>query len=518
MVHEDSRSVSVSSEVIASVVERFSSLDAIKVSRIARGDTYVPCNFGNQLEVLPSYKDVLTKAVEMLGGTITWTALEETANEAVVDIAAVGKSPSDEQLTIISWKIKDGDVIAEGDFIAEGEADKAACDIKAPISGVVSELCVQEGETVAIGDAIARIQIDSHDTRVHTITREIEEKSEISFSSQKESLGNISTKNICISHTNAVLGNRIVDNKEIVSLSEGWTEEKIFTSTGIKQRHWIGKDQTLVDITYEAARKTLNAANLSIYDISGIICATGTHNYQTPSLAAMTQQKLVENMKIDSKEEYTGYAYDVSGACSGYIFALSAAYHRVVVNNAETVLLLTGEFLSNRLDMSDYGTAPVFSDAATATLVSTKTIANSDYGFIAHNPILQTVGESGKDLAVPDVGTIHMNGVEVYKIAVTHLTAIVKRICNENNITLDDIDLIVPHQANIKIINGVARRLQIPLDKFYVSIDKHGNSSSNTVPICLEELSRSHKLAGKKVLVIVFGGGYTFGGTLLDFS
>lgn len=548
VTHEDTLSVSMSSEIIARVLEHPDAAGRdIACARVAREDTYVPCNFENQLEVLPSYKRIVESAVQLLGGEVAWTKDADDA-EGFATIFATGSSPSDEQLTVMKWNIKQGDVIAEGDLIAEGEADKAACDIKASASGVVEELYAEEGDTVAIGKPLVRVNISASGHRVvRTVTREESGTAQIRFTSssaaaRKTSAAAASPARVCMGYVRSVLGSRVVDNEELVQLSPEWTQEKILMSTGIESRHWVGENQTLESMTCEAARMTLAAAGISLSDVSGIVCATGTHEYQTPSLAAMVQHRLASEeagqkssaagAEADPAPHYNGYAYDVSAACSGYLFAISDAYHRVLHNPAEVVLVLTGEVLSKRIDMKDYGTAPVFSDAASATIIASEEFfarraaqkksgaknaqaAGSFSGALRLAPLLQTIGEPARDLTVPEVGCIQMNGVEVYKVAVAQLAAVAREAIDAAGLSFDDIDLIVPHQANLKIINGVARRLKISPDKFYKNIAQHGNSSSNTIPICLHELDG--KLSGKKVLLIAFGGGYTFGGAVVDY-
>ncbi len=529
VTHEDTRSVSMSSEIIARVVEHAELQDLRAIARVTRADTYVPCNFENQLEVLPSYKRILETAVELLGGAVTWQVEEKDQGGAFADILAVGISPSDEHLTIMKWNIAEGDTIQEGDLIAEGEADKSACDIRASISGTVDKLCVAEGDMIAIGQPIVRVNVeDAERALVHTVTREEAGEATISFPALKDESDSVTNSartkehRVCVSHIRSVLGARVVDNAEMVSLSPEWTQEKIVASTGIESRHWVGKEQTAVSMAAEAARKALGDAGLSLQDVSGIVCATGTHAYQAPSLAAMVQYELAKDLQ--NPESYTGYAYDIAAACSGYVFALAEAYYRVSHNPHELVLVLSSEVLSKRVDMADYGTAPVFSDAASASIVASDSAfphadgASVPKGVLQFSPILQTFGEPAQDLVVPECGYIRMNGVKVYKVAVAHLTSVAKQVCEQHGISFDDVDMIVPHQANVKIINGVARRLQLPLEKFYSSIEKHGNSSSNTIPICLHELENANNLAGKKVLLIAFGSGYTFGGTLLDYS
>ena len=510
VTHEDSLLVSVSSELIASISEKAGRL--YEYSRVARPDTYIPCNFSNQLEVLPSYRSILTEAVRMLEGEVSWQEEKNDQNMGIAEIEAIGSSPSDELFVVTQWNKNVGDFIKEGELLVEAEADKSTVDVKSSVSGEIITLLCEEGDSVPIGSVIAKIKTD--DIVIKTVTREDKGNPKIIFSSSMDTVvsSNHTDTDVYLSYMNTVLGKKLIDNKEIVQLSPQWTEEKIFNSTGIQQRHWISDDQSLVSMCTEVAKKTLDDAELRLQDIDGIICATGTHEYYTPSLATMVQYELEKQ----SNEELSRsiFAYDISAACSGFIFALSNVYQYVRNNANKKFLLITGEVLSKRIDLSDYQTAPVFSDAASATIVSTEKIKNSAKLF---NPILRTVGVPAEMLMVPEKGYIAMNGLEVYKFAIQYLSDIAQQVCNNYGISFEDIDIIVPHQANQKIINIMAKRLHISLDRFYINIDKHGNSSSNTIPICLKELQSKDNLAGKTVLIVAFGGGLTFGGALLQY-
>ncbi len=508
VTHEDSKLVSVSSELIASISEKAE--DMYAYSRVTRSDTYVPCNFSNQLEVLPSYRSILNEAVRMLEGSIHWPEENTDKNTGIVEIEAIGSSPSDEVFVVIQWNKKVGDFIKEGELLVEAEADKSTVDVKSSVSGEIIELLYQEGDSVSIGTAIARIKTD--DIVVKVVTREDRSNPTITFSSPTQVATPTTTVHVYGSHIHTVLGNRIVSNKEIITLSPEWTEEKIFGSTGIQQRHWASDEQNLVSMCTEAAQKTLDEAELSLQDIDGIICATGTHEYQTPSLATMVQYELEKQGNFETAPDI--FAYDISAACSGFIFALSNVCQYVYKHPNKKFLLITGEILSKRIDLSDYQTAPVFSDAASASIISTE---KTEHSIEIFNPILQTVGSPAELLMVPENGSISMNGLEVYKLAIKHLSDIARKVCDTYNTSFEDIDIIIPHQANKKIINVIAKRLQLPLDKFYINIDKHGNSSSNTIPICLKELENTGNLKGKKILIVAFGGGFTFGGTLLQY-
>lgn len=512
VVHEENGSMGVGSELLARVVEV---LNDGKMRRVTRRDTYVPCNFVNQLEVLPSYKKIVNEAVDLLDGEIEWI-MDEEVEDGVTAIEAVGASPSDETFTIIEWKIEKGQTIHAGDLIAEAEANKADVTVKSVVSGTVKDILVEEGDTVDIGSTIALIQTE--DKIFKTVTKEVTGTPHITWGAT--SIQQSSTdKNIdiYIGYHSSVLGSNVVDNKKLVEMSPEWNEESIIASTGIETRHWIGDDQSIVSMPADAARNTLKQAGLKITDITGIICATGTSEFHTPSLATRVQYELVQDLEDgEAKENYKGFAYDVSAACSGFVYALNNAYNRLKVNPKEKILILTAEVLSHFINIHDYQTAPIFADAGCACIVSTEKMPNAGKMKL---PVLEAIGEPATSLTVPSNGFIGMDGIEVYKVAVAHLKYIAEIICKANNTHLHEIDLIVPHQANLKIIKGVARRLKVDIDKFYININRHGNTSSCTIPICLGELHEDFEntLKDKKVMYIAFGGGYTFGATIVEY-
>ncbi len=511
VTHEDNITSSISSEIAALVSEKASK--HVKSMRVARPDTYVPCNFSNQLDVLPSYRSILEAAVELLGGTVRWKEEAGASESGMVNALAIGSSPSDEIFVLIQWNKKAGEFVKEGELLAEAEADKSTVELKSSVNGEITELLCKEGDSVPIGSVIAKIKTD--ETLVKTVIKEEIREAVIEFDTEESSVTSTSSQEdteVYIAHTNTVLGANRVENRKICEMSPGWTEEKIYASTGINERHWFSEEQDLVSACVEAAMKSLKSARFTLDDIDGIICATGTHEYQTPSLAAMVQHQLEKI--FPRKEGDVTFAYDVSAACSGFIFVLSDIYKRVMNQPNKKFLLLTGECLSKRVDLSDYPTAPVFSDAATASIVSSQKMPGA--GKI-YDPWLETIGAPAELLMVPEKGYIAMDGLEVYKIATKQLSAVVKKICKTHNVSISDVDYIIPHQANKKIIRIVAKRLEIPIEKFYINIDRHGNSSSNTIPICIEELHKKRALAGKTALLIAFGGGFTFGGTIVRY-
>jgi 2-oxoisovalerate dehydrogenase E1 component len=214
--------------------------------------------------------------------------------------------------------------------------------------------------------------------------------------------------------------------------------------------------------------------------------------------------------------EYEAPAYDINAACSGYLYGLQIAYDYLNQDPARPVLLLTTEALSPKLDTSDPSTAPIFGDAATATLV---TAGSSLDGALAkvYRPVISAKGEDGATLSVPTqpAETIAMDGPKVYLEAVRSMIAMLTQACNVAGTTVDGLDLIVPHQANQRIINAIRQRAKQPREKLYSNIAHNGNTSSSTIPLCLEEIL-ANRASGDKLGMAAFGGGYTYAGGVIE--
>ena len=516
VVHEDTHTAGMGAEVIATVNEKASR--QIQSRRVTRGDTYVPCNFENQLEVLPSYKRVLETAVEMFGGTIEWKK-DVQREEGFNYIDAIGSSPSDEQVTVVEWHIKPGDAVEEGDLVADLEADKAAIELKSPVSGTVVELLLEEGDSAKVGAPLAKLENESGDVKIKPVTKEEPGTpviSGIKKEKAKEAPVPAAAKTggetlVGIIGVAGVTGSRLVDNEEISKLCPTWSPEDIVKRTGIHSRNWVAEGETALTMAADAARKLFEKTGTSIEDVDYIICSTETPYHLTPSLATMIQHELAKG-----REGITCPAVDINAACSGYMYALQQAYDYLTNCPDHKVLLVTSDVLSNRLDTSDPNTAPIFGDAATATLLAGT--ANKDL-FTARvfRPILSAEGESGDILQIPMDMTkpIFMDGVKVYGKAVVAMIDMLKKAAELARLSLDQLDLIVPHQANQRIINAVRQRLQLKKENIFSNIRELGNTSSSTIPLCLETLF-SETQTRMRLGLTAFGGGFTFGGGILE--
>jgi len=528
VAHEDNHTAGMGAEVIATISER--STRKVQSARVTRGDTYVPCNFANQLEVLPSYKRVLETAVSMLHGTVTWKLPEDSAS-GIRTVEAIGASPSDESVTVVAWNIKPGGELREGELVAELEADKAAFEFMSPATGTVTEILCEEGDTVKVGAPLFNLKTAEGEEQLKLVTREnpgtpIIQIDMTELAADSAATGATvgtkgSTQQAPASATSAGLvagiatvktrlGSRLVTNDEISAMCPTWSPDDIVKRTGIETRQWIAEGEDALTLATDAARAALDDAGLEIEDVDVILCSTGTPIMATPSMATMIHYQLAGDRDTDCA------SFDISAACSGYLYGLQIAYDHLRSRPDDNILLVTTEVLTPKLDTSDPSTAPVFGDGATASVIVGA--GHEDAAkFKVYRPVLGSQGEPGHILTVPAASdeTIVMDGPVVYQAAVRSMIVMLKRACHQAHVKTDELALIVPHQANQRIINAVRQRMQVDRDKVYSNIRNHGNTSSSTIPICLDELT-GHFGQGAIIGLTAFGGGFTYGGSLLE--
>ncbi len=305
--------------------------------------------------------------------------------------------------------------------------------------------------------------------------------------------------------TGSYLPSNILTNQDLenrLDTSDDW----ITSRTGIKQRHIIGDEEKTSDMAYEAAIKAIKAAKIDANSIDLIIVATTTPDKVFPSTACTLQSKL-------GIEECP--AFDIQAVCSGFIYALSVADKYIKTNSARTVLVVGADAMSTITDYSDRGNAILWGDGAGAVILkasqepgilSTHIHAQGKYEDLLHVP---RKSDEKKD-------TIDMVGNQVFKIAVNTLDKIVDETLDANNLKKTDIDWLVPHQANIRILEATAKKLSMGMDKVIVTIDRHGNTSAASIPLALDEGIKTNKiLPNQLILMEAFGGGFTWGSALI---
>lgn len=290
------------------------------------------------------------------------------------------------------------------------------------------------------------------------------------------------------------------------------SDEWIVDRTGIRARHFAGPDVTSSDLGVEAATRALEAAGLKPADIDLIIVATSTPDMVFPSAACILQHKL----------GISGCpAFDVQAVCSGFVYALTVADALIKTGLATRALVIGAEVFSRILDFSDRTTCVLFGDGAGAVVLE----ASETPGILAsdlhadgkHVGILCVPGHvsGGQVLGSP---LLTMDGQAVFKLAVGVLDSAARAVLAKANLTAADIDWLIPHQANIRIMHSTARKLKIPLEKLIVTVDQHGNTSAASIPLALDEAVRSGKVKKGDVLMLEgVGGGFTWGAVLLKY-
>ncbi len=302
------------------------------------------------------------------------------------------------------------------------------------------------------------------------------------------------------------------DLEKMVDTSDEW----ITTRTGIKTRHISGAGEYTSELASRAAQKALAAAGLSAADIDVLIVATVSSEMTMPSCACLVQKEI---------GAVNAFAFDVNAACSGFLYALSIAEKHILANPELKIVVIGAETLSTRVDWQDRNTCVLFGDAAGAVvlgssdqgegiiaekLFSDGTLFNLLYmdGAQSLNPALRKEEYEGS--------TIKMVGKDVFKYAVNAMENAVRVVLEKAEVAIDDVSLVVPHQANIRIINKLAQKLGVDSEKVYINVSKYGNTSAATIPLALDEANREGRLqAGDYIMLCAFGGGFTWGATLI---
>ena len=317
-----------------------------------------------------------------------------------------------------------------------------------------------------------------------------------------------------IAGTGSYLPERCLTNhdlEKIVDTSDEWIRER----TGIRQRHVAAEGETTCDLAENAARIAMDAAGAGPEDIDFLILGTTTPDIVFPSTACLLQHRLGLNGIA---------ALDVNAACSGFVYALSIADKFIQTGASKRALVIGAETLTRMVDWTDRGTCVLFGDGAGAVvlepseqpgILSTHIHADGKYADLLFAP----AGVSRGFKAEKNGGVlIQMTGNDVFKVAVRTLGKIVDETLAANDMKKSDIDWLIPHQANLRIITATARKLNMPMEQVIVTVDKHGNTSAGSVPLALDYAIRSGKVKrGETVLLEAFGGGFTWGSALLKY-
>ncbi|MDR2401279.1 MAG: ketoacyl-ACP synthase III [Deferribacteraceae bacterium] len=305
-----------------------------------------------------------------------------------------------------------------------------------------------------------------------------------------------------IAGTGSYFPERILTNDDlskIVETNDQWIVER----TGIRTRHICAENETSEDIGYYAALKALEAAGLAPSDINGVIFLTFTPKFRVPSAAVHLQNRLgIPDC----------FAFDLNSACTGFIQGISVASDMISTGKYKNILVVSGEKLTSVTNWKDRGTCILFGDAGGAAVLQ----ASEEPGLRSYN--MHSDGSYAELLYINDDQVLTMKGNEVFKVAVKSMGDAAEQAIRDADFTLGNIDIMIPHQANIRIMQAVAKRVNLDMEKVMQNIERRGNTSSSTIPTALDEGVRTGRIKrGDNILLAAFAGGFTWAGAVLTY-
>ena len=309
--------------------------------------------------------------------------------------------------------------------------------------------------------------------------------------------------------TGSYLPSYIRTNAELEKMVDT-SDEWIVTRSGIRERRIAAEDETVATMGFEAAKNAIEAAQIDPQDIELIIVATTSHSHAYPSAACQVQGLL----NIDD-----AISFDLAAACTGFVYALSVADQFIRAGKVKKALVIGSDLNSRKLDETDRSTVVLFGDGAGAVILE----ASEQEGIISTHLHASADKNNALVLAQPERGIeksgyIEMQGNETFKLAVRELSNVVEETLLANNLDKKDLDWLVPHQANLRIITATAKKLEMDMSQVVVTLDKYANNSAATVPVALDEAVRDGRIQrGQLLLLEAFGGGWTWGSALVRF-
>jgi len=311
---------------------------------------------------------------------------------------------------------------------------------------------------------------------------------------------------------------RVLSNHDLESMVDT-SDEWIVTRTGIRERRIAASEEACSDLAYVAAQRALEAAGVDPKELDAIVLGTVTGDMQFPATACLIQNRLGAT---------NAAAFDVSAACSGFIYGVTASHALISCGRMNRILVIGVDLLSKIVDWQDRATCVLFGDGAGAVVLEACEAGEGILG-----TYIKSDGSLAELLHIPSGGSrqpataetiaqrghfIKMKGDGVFKYAVRAMEDAAKRVLEQASVALEDVNLIIPHQANMRIVDAVVKRLEVPMERVVVNLDRYGNTSSGTIPIAFDEVVRSGRVKkGDLVLMFTFGGGLTWGSVLLRY-
>ncbi|MHB1312203.1 MAG: beta-ketoacyl-ACP synthase III [Gemmatimonadaceae bacterium] len=322
-----------------------------------------------------------------------------------------------------------------------------------------------------------------------------------------------------IAGTGHTVPRKVLMNSEFAAMGVDTSDEWITERTGIKQRYIAGEGESLTSLSSDAARAAMKAAGVTASELDIIVLGTASPDRLLPATAVEVQAELGASRAA---------AFDISAACSGWVYGMQVAEGLMAIGSAETALVIGAETLSRIVNWKDRNTCVIFGDGAGATVLKRSTkgrgilssFMRSDGSLadLLHRPAGGSLRPVTPEVLADGTNCIMMAGREVFKNAVRSMAESCDRALDGAKLSASDIDLLIPHQANIRIIEATAKHAGMPMDKVYVNVDRYGNTSAASIPMALDEAMRAGRIKdGMTVMFVAFGAGFTWGSIIVKF-
>jgi 3-oxoacyl-[acyl-carrier-protein] synthase-3 len=438
-----------------------------------------------------------------------------SAKSFKISLYLPSQAAADTEATITKWNIAPGDAFEKGSVLAEIESAKTSFDFEAPCRGKVTKLLVLESETISYETPVVEIETDDAEMKndipvAGAVKTETPKEAPIIQASLNDGR---TEKRVCILGIGGYLPERVVSNTELLKEFPALTDEYMFGVTGIKERRWAREGEKPSEMAYKAAVDALKRSGIEASDLGAIVLATETPDMAMPSTACILQDMLgVRGIP----------AFDMHAACSGWLYALSVARGFVVSGVADNILVVSTELQSQTLDKTDMETCFLLGDGAGAAVVS-----GSREGHPIKNVILKADSKGLHMIkrAVPGYKIplgienlnpwIRMDGHALFRFATEGFSTIIRDLTSLSGWKSDDVRWVIPHQANRRILKAAAQRSGIPFERFYINIERVGNTGSASISNALKELEKDlHK--GDKMVLCSVGAGITVAALSLE--
>jgi 2-oxoisovalerate dehydrogenase E1 component len=515
VVHEDNLTCGFGAEVLAAAAEAVG--PGLHGRRVTRPDTFLPCHFPNQLEILPSLRGILGAAADLVGLELAWDAAPaRDGDEDMIVVKAIGSSPADQSVTVVSWRIRPGDEVHAGQAIAELEADKAVFELSAPVRGRIESILVPEGRPVRVGTDLLRLNSRGECARPSRLRPErsasprLRRRQVMASSDGAANVARSGSAWVGLSAPSVATGSDRLANEQLVAEFPGTTEAEIIRRTGVEVRCRASPRESAVGLAVDACRLALARAALSLQDIDALICSTTTPPFLTPSTACLILHALCER---SGPHEIP--AFDLNAGCAGFLYALASAFDMVQSRPEARVLVVTTDVMSRAIDPRDRDAVALFGDAASATLLMGLAAGARAWAGL-HRPVLSARGEDGRliRLGGPGPGWLRMAGREAAEEAAARMGPILAHACDEAVLVPDELRFVVPHLPTELVAAGLRNALGLDPSRVFGRIGRTGYAGSTALPLGLSELAREGHLPGP-VGLVGFGGGFAYGAAIL---